>query len=145
MKHISRISRIIGLLLLVSVLVMACAPTEPVDVMDEPGIIDEEPMPAEEEPMPVEEEPMLTEVEVTMTPSTFEPAMITIAVGTTVTWINTDSLVHTVTSGTRGSATGSFDVTLSPGEVFSHVFDEAGTFEYHCTLHPGMDGTVIVE
>lgn len=138
MKHISQISKITGLLILLSVLAMACAPAEPVDVMDEPGII-------EDEPMPAEEEPMLTEVEVAMTPSTFEPALITIAVGTTVTWENTDSLAHTVTSGTRGSATGDFDVTLSPGEAYSHVFDELGTFEYHCTLHPGMDGIVIVE
>ena len=138
MKHITHISKIIGLLLLVSVLTVACAPTEPVEVMDEPAIV-------EDEPMPMEDEPMLAEVEVTMTPSSFLPAQITVAAGTTVTWANTDSLVHTVTSGPRGSATGDFDVTLSPGEVYTHVFNEAGTFEYHCTFHPGMDGIVIVE
>ncbi len=97
--------------------------------------------PAEQE---IIDETLPTEVEVTMQGNQFEPSGVTIAAGGTVTWINTDNVEHTVTAGTRESPTGEFDVSLNPGEEFSYTFDEVGAFEYHCTIHPGMDGTIIV-
>jgi plastocyanin len=61
--------------------------------------------------------------------------------GTTVTWTNLDSTVHTVTSGT-----GAFDSgALGQNATFSYTFNSRGTFNYHCTLHPFMTGKVIVE
>ena len=71
----------------------------------------------------------------------FTPATITVKVGTTVTWTNKDTVRHTVTSDK-----GLFDSGLfGKGESFSFTFTEAGTYTYHCTPHPNMKGTIIVE
>lgn len=70
----------------------------------------------------------------------FMPADLDITVGTTVTWMNTDSTSHTSTSDGAGWNSG----TVAPGRQFSFVFQTAGTFPYHCTIHPGMMGTVVV-
>jgi plastocyanin len=71
----------------------------------------------------------------------FQPATIRVKVGTTVTWTQQDSIPHTVTS-----RTGLFDSgSLSLGETFEYTFDELGTYEYYCTIHPSMTGRVIVE
>jgi plastocyanin len=71
----------------------------------------------------------------------FSPSTITVSVGTTVTWTNKESVVHTVTSD--GSAFESGDMNNS--DTFSFTFTTAGTFPYHCIYHAGMTGTVIVE
>ncbi len=71
----------------------------------------------------------------------FNPTTITISKGTTVTWTNRDSAPHTITS-----ISGAFDSgSLSQGQTYSHTFNEAGTFEYSCTIHPSIPhGKVIV-
>lgn len=70
----------------------------------------------------------------------FKPENITITAGTTVTWTNKDGAAHTVTSDD-----GLFDSgNLSKGDTFQYTFEQAGTFEYHCTLHSNMTGKVIV-
>jgi plastocyanin len=77
----------------------------------------------------------------------FTPASLTVAAGTTVTWTNTGAVIHSVTSDT-----GAFDSSpscpggacINPGSSYSHVFAQAGTFAYHCKVHPNMHGTVIV-
>jgi plastocyanin len=61
-------------------------------------------------------------------------------VGTTVTWRNTDSTSHTSTSNAAGWNSG----IIAPGGEFSFSFQSAGTFPYHCQIHPGMVGTVTV-
>lgn len=72
----------------------------------------------------------------------FSPANITVKQGTTVTWTNNDSTVHTATS-TDGPA--GFDSgNLSRGESFSFTFEAAGTYNYICTPHPSMTGTITV-
>ena len=69
----------------------------------------------------------------------FNPAVITITKGTKVIWVNEDSAPHTATSE------GSFDSgILSKGQSFSHIFNEAGTFDYKCSIHPSMKGKVTV-
>jgi plastocyanin len=73
--------------------------------------------------------------------STYMPAALTIAPGDTVIWTNSDSMDHTVTSDT-GSELNS---PLNIGQSFQHVFAAAGSFAYHCTIHPFMHGTVSVE
>lgn len=70
----------------------------------------------------------------------FVPADLSITVGTTVTWMNTDSTSHTSTSNGAGWNSG----TVAPGRQFSFAFQAAGTFPYRCTIHPGMVGTVVV-
>jgi len=66
----------------------------------------------------------------------FNPANLQIAVGTTVTWTNNDSVGHTVTADN-----GTFDSgTLRQGDKFSFTFNEAGTFAYYCKPHGGKGG-----
>ncbi|MDH3766223.1 MAG: plastocyanin/azurin family copper-binding protein, partial [Nitrosopumilus sp.] len=74
------------------------------------------------------------------------PYEITVASGTTVSWVNDDSASHTVTSGTVDAGlTGVFDSGLfMSGLTFEFTFDEIGTFDYFCMVHPWMDGKVIV-
>lgn len=77
---------------------------------------------------------------VTIVACSFEPAVITVAPGTTVTWTNKDPVPHTVTSSTQ-----LFNGILDDqGALFSWTFADPGTFAYVCAYHPGMAGTVVV-
>lgn len=83
----------------------------------------------------------------TMGDKAYSPNPVEVKVGGGVTWSNDDSQIHTATSGTVGSAdSGSvFDSgILSPDATFDFVFDKAGSYDYYCTLHPQMVGTVTV-
>jgi plastocyanin len=71
----------------------------------------------------------------------YVPNPITVAVGTAVKWTNNDSTAHTVTSNTGVFNSG----TLGPGQSFSFMFQSAGTFQYHCSFHAGMVGSVVVQ
>ncbi len=74
------------------------------------------------------------------------PSVIVINSGQNVTWLNEDSAFHSVTSGFYGNPTDLFDSGhLDPFESYSLDFNEIGTFDYFCTLHPWMKGQVIVE
>ena len=71
----------------------------------------------------------------------FDPSSITIDVGDTIVWTNQDSSSHTVTSNDGTT----FDSgSISNGNTFSFTFTSAGTFDYKCTPHPSMTGTVTV-
>jgi plastocyanin len=70
--------------------------------------------------------------------SAFSPATITIKVGDTVTWVNKDSVGHTIVSSTFQST------LLDTGQSYKMTFNEVGTFDYHCSVHPSMVGKVIV-
>jgi plastocyanin len=70
----------------------------------------------------------------------FTPADLNIAAGTAVTWVNSDATSHTSTSNAAGWDSG----IVAPGGRFSFVFQNTGTFPYHCVIHPGMVGTVVV-
>jgi plastocyanin len=78
----------------------------------------------------------------------YDPPTLTVPAGTTVTWNNEDSTLHTVTSGSAetGEGTGTlFDSGyLTAGKTFQYTFSNAGTFDYHCILHPFMKGQVVV-
>jgi len=77
----------------------------------------------------------------------FIPSPVTIDMGGTVTWENNDTAAHTATGGsaTEGPS-GVFDSSLiMAGSSFSHTFEDAGTFDYFCMVHPWMAGTLIVE
>ncbi len=71
----------------------------------------------------------------------FTPSSITIKAGQSLTWTQRDSTRHTVTSDAKDWDSGALD----NGKSFSHTFDTAGTFSYHCAFHPTMKGTVIVQ
>jgi plastocyanin len=68
------------------------------------------------------------------------PDNLEVAVGSTVTWTNTDSVSHTSTSDRSGWDSG----IIAPGRQFSRTYETAGTFSYHCAIHPGMVGTITV-
>jgi plastocyanin len=93
-----------------------------------------------------DDEMMGEEVATTIMDSSYEPAEITVSVGTTVVWTMNANLPHTVTADD-----GSFDSgTLGNGESFSFTFEQSGEFPYYCAFHggpggAGMSGTVIVE
>ncbi len=72
----------------------------------------------------------------------FNPPEVTIAAGDTVTWTNNDTVGHDVTgdSFSSGDPGG-----LQNGDTFKFTFKNAGTFDYVCTVHPGMEGSVTVE
>ena len=77
----------------------------------------------------------------------FVPETLTVSKGTTVSWTNGDSTLHTVTSGSAesGNSGSEFDSSyLAAGKTFQHQFNTAGTFDYYCTLHPYMKGKVVV-
>ena len=74
------------------------------------------------------------------------PSVIRINSGEQVTWVNEDSAFHSVTSGFYDTPTDLFDSGhLDPFESYTLDFDESGTYDYFCTLHPWMKGQVIVE
>ena len=70
----------------------------------------------------------------------FSPAAISVQAGTEVTWTNQDADAHTVTFDGDGSGSPAFQ----NGEIFKRSFSAAGTFKYHCSLHPYMQGEVVV-
>lgn len=72
----------------------------------------------------------------------FSPANITVKKGTTVTWTNEDSIAHTVTETDNQTGPNSND--LAKGKSYTFTYNTAGTFKYHCTVHPEMVGTVTV-
>jgi plastocyanin len=74
------------------------------------------------------------------------PSLIVIEKGKQVTWVNEDSAFHSITSGFYDTPTDLFDSGhLDPFESYTITFDEIGTYDYFCTLHPWMKGQVIVE
>ncbi len=77
----------------------------------------------------------------------YDPQVVDVTVGTTIVWDNVDSTVHTVTSGEPpADADGVFDSEMmSAGDVFDFTFTEIGSYNYYCTFHPWMVGTVNVE
>jgi len=82
--------------------------------------------------------------EVSIERSRFEPDELVVDVGTEVTWTNLDAFAHTVTSAEGSEAT--FDSgEMLEGDTFARTFDEAGTYEYFCELHPTMKSTVVVQ
>jgi plastocyanin len=90
-------------------------------------------------------------------PYRFQPSVLTIPAGTTVTWTNTASVVHTVTDD-PSKAFNSADAALpagaqpwdsggiSPGQTYTQTFTTPGTYQYFCILHEslGMLGTITV-
>jgi plastocyanin len=74
----------------------------------------------------------------------FTPSQITVAKGGTVTWTNNDSIAHTVVddlSNVGGPASGD----IQPGSTYSFTFNKTGSFQYHCSIHPSMRGTIVVK
>jgi plastocyanin len=77
-----------------------------------------------------------------LTTTAFAPNTVTIKVGDSVNWVNNDSIAHTSTSNNGTTFNSGI---INPGGSFKSTFATAGSFPYHCTIHPGMVGTVTVQ
>ncbi len=76
----------------------------------------------------------------------FSPSTLTIKAGTTVTWKNTTSAPHTATSDDGKTFDSGTTNPIAPqGGTFSFTFKTAGTFAYHCSIHPFMKATIVVQ
>jgi len=82
-----------------------------------------------------------TSVQIIMNNRSYDPKTVTIGLGGTVTWVNQEALRHDVVADNGEFNSGLF----GEGETFSFTFSAAGTYPYHCSIHPGMTGTVIVQ
>jgi plastocyanin len=71
---------------------------------------------------------------------TFVPQRLTVKGGTTVTWTNADDIPHAVASTTKAFKS----KVLDTNDKFSFTFTNAGVYEYFCSLHPHMTGTIVV-
>ena len=83
--------------------------------------------------------PPATRMDIDVIDNDFDPSPLRVAVGASVTWTNIGDLPHTVTADGFDSG------IMSPGDSFEWTFDEAGTYDYVCALHPGMAGRIVVE
>jgi plastocyanin len=78
---------------------------------------------------------------VSMDHSTFIPSELTVVPGTTVTWVNKETMPHTVVDMNKGFRS----KTLAKDASFSFTFATAGDYDYQCSIHPNMKGKVIVK
>lgn len=70
---------------------------------------------------------------------TFNPSTLTVKQGTKVTWTNQDSATHKIKSDTFNSS------DLNQGDKFEFTFNNKGSFDYSCSIHPSMTGKIVVE
>jgi len=130
--HRSRSLALLGVV--TSLALAACGGT---DASSEPG----EPTEA------AESEPAVGGSEVSLAGFAFDPGDLTVAAGTNVTFTNDDSTAHTVTEGTNGAPVDDpiIDEELAAGASTTFTFDEPGTYDITCRIHPDMQLTVTVE
>jgi plastocyanin len=128
--------RILAIGLLTAALALAvggCAEAPPDGIQDR--FRDEQVSPGEDPRRQPGPEGMVVE----MRNLAFLPRNVEIRVGDSVTWYNADSVPHTVT-GPGGLDSGE----LAQGESYEFTFDEAGQYEYGCSIHPTMQGLIVV-
>src|SRR5882724_8051507 len=71
---------------------------------------------------------------------TFEPQVLTVPVGTKITWVNDDDIPHLISE-----KDGKFhSAALDTNDSYSETFSVAGTIEYYCAIHPHMTGRIVV-
>jgi plastocyanin len=87
------------------------------------------------------DQPSAANVAVKIDNFVFGPQVITVPVGTTVTWTNSDDIPHTAVS-----TDGVFkSKVMDTDEKYSYTFTKAGTYSYYCSVHPKMTGQVVVK
>ena len=130
---------------LLAVLLSGCtsdtgaAAAEPRATAATPGSSATPPAPAESPSGPAAELPSGT-VNIAVSDTSFSPGDLTASVGDTITVTNTGQLEHSWTSDEASIDSG----VLPPGESFTFTVETAGTFTFHCTVHPEMTGTITI-
>jgi YVTN family beta-propeller protein len=99
------------------------------------------PTPAPQAPAPVAAAPQGQAAAISIAGFAFVPATITISAGQSITWTNADPVDHTATSDDKIWDSGS----VAPNANFTTTFAQPGTYAYHCTIHPFIRGTVVVQ
>jgi plastocyanin len=96
---------------------------------------------------PAESEAAASEERVRIDASNFDPEELTVAAGTEVQFVNADSFGHTVTEGTDGQAVDDpiVDEEIAQNGTVSVTFEEPGTYDITCKIHPSMNMTITVE
>jgi plastocyanin len=79
---------------------------------------------------------------VAITDYMFSPSQLIIRVGDTVIWTNDGSMGHTLTSDSGNELNSPI---IASGSTYSHTFNIAGTYNYHCSIHSSMIGQIIVQ
>jgi plastocyanin len=74
----------------------------------------------------------------------FNPSTVTVKTGTVVTWVNQDAAPHAIASDTGSLVPFSSD-PLPTGASYNVTFTTPGTYTYHCSIHPSMTGTIVVQ
>ena len=145
----NRLSAATLTLLLALALVACSSPASSPAGTDEPTATAEpsESPEATAEETPEESEEAAAEERVRIDGSVFEPAELTIVAGTEVTFLNADGFGHTVTEGTGGQAVEDpiVDEEIAQNGSVSVTFDEPGTYDITCRIHPSMQMTIVVE
>lgn len=77
----------------------------------------------------------------TQTTTAFGQDPLTITAGTTISWLNNDTVTHTSSADGNQWSSGN----IAPGGRFNFTFASAGRFTYHCQIHPNMVGTIVVQ
>jgi plastocyanin len=83
------------------------------------------------------------DAQVTVDNFTFSPPTLTVPAGTKVTWINHDDIPHKIVG--RDDPAGLNSPVLDTDESFSQTFGKPGTYAYFCSLHPHMQGRIVVQ
>ena len=83
----------------------------------------------------------VAETEVKIDNFAFAPQRVVVKSGTTVTWINEDDIPHTIASSTKLFKSNALDTK----DKFTFTFTTPGAYEYFCSPHPHMTGTIVVE
>jgi plastocyanin len=78
---------------------------------------------------------------VTIASFAFSPNELTVKTGSTVTWTNNDPASHTIVADTGAFSSDPF----GKGDTYQFTFNQPGTYPYHCSLHPSMKGTILVQ
>lgn len=86
-------------------------------------------------------DPALTRTPVMISGMAFTPSSVTIKVGSIIDWTNKDRVAHTITFDDGSVDSGS----ITKGGKYPHLFVKPGTYTYHCSIHPSMKGTIVVE
>lgn len=85
---------------------------------------------------------LITTAGIKMKNLVFDPSTVTVKKGTIVVWTNEDSSSHTVISDSGNELNSPI---IQIGKNYSHTFNTVGTFNYHCSIHSSITGTVVVE
>lgn len=140
MKKIISLSAIV----LVALIMSGCGATTKPNIAEQGGLV---PVPADTTATPVQPAtpseaeviPQTQPVTISIQNFAFSPSSVTVAKGTRVTWINNDSAPHQIKGDVFASP------TLAQGENWYYISNQAGTFNYHCSIHPSMTGSVTVQ